>query len=129
MRLKIRNCIELEIKNQELYRKDNELNIVKESSVPKDQYINLREELTKRDNELNIVKERSVPKDQYINLREELTKRDNRIKRLEELNEFFNELQQESNAFSTQDNTPPFRQESNAFSTQDNTPPFRLDKK
>lgn len=100
---------ELEIKNQELYRKDNELNIVKESSVPKDQYINLREELTRRDNELNIVKERSVPKDQYINLREELTKRDNRIKRLEELNEFFNELQQESNAFSTQDNTPPFR--------------------
>ena len=73
---------ELEIKNQELYRKDNELNIVKESSVPKDQYINLREELTKRDN---------------------------RIKRLEELNEFFNELQQESNAFTTQDNTPPFR--------------------
>ncbi len=67
------------------------------------------QEINDKDNEINIIKEKSIPKDQYFNLKEELSKRDNKIRRLEEINEFFTELQEEKDSFNTYDDTPPFR--------------------
>ncbi|MDO5848321.1 MAG: glycosyl transferase [Methanobrevibacter sp.] len=64
-------------------------------------------------NQLNMIKDQSVPIEEYYRLKEELTKKDNKIKRLEEINEFFNELQEENEYYSS--NAPE-------------TPPFRLDK-
>lgn len=65
-------------------------------------------------NRLEMIKEQSVPIEEYYNLREEIAKRDNKIKRLEEINEFFNELKEEDEYYSS--NAPE-------------TPPFRLDKR
>lgn len=73
---------ELEIKNKEIYEKDTAL---------------------------NIIKEKSVSKDDYYMLKEELVKKDNKIKRLEEINDFFNDLQEETQSFETQDERPPFK--------------------
>lgn len=82
--------------------------------------LKLEKELEIRDNQLNefnrqleMIREQSVPIEEFYNLKEELTKRDNKIKRLEEINEFFNELQEENEYYN--DNAPE-------------TPPFRLDK-
>ena len=38
-------------------------------------------------------------------------KKEGKIKRLEEINAFFNELQEEQEAYETQEITPPFRLE------------------
>lgn len=67
------------------------------------------QQISEKDNELNIIKEKSIPKDQYFHLKEELSKKDNKIRRLEEINEFFNELQEEKESFNTHDDIPPFR--------------------
>lgn len=80
----------------------------------------LEKELEIRDNQLkeintqlDMVRNQSVPVEEYYNLKEELTKKENKIKRLEEINEFFNELQEENEYYS---------------SNEPETPPFRLDK-
>ena len=66
-------------------------------------------EINEKNNEINSIKEQTVPKDKYLFLKEELSKKDNKIRRLEEINEFFNELQEEKDSFKTYDDIPPFR--------------------
>lgn len=101
---------------------DYKIEIIKlENDVDnKNKILLLEKELEIKNNQLNqinhqldMIKEQSVPIEEYYHLKEELTKRDNKIKRLEEINEFFNELQEEKEFYST--NAP-------------DTPPFRLDK-
>ena len=78
---------------------------------------NLERELESRDaqisnitNQLKIIQEKSVPIEDFYYLKEELNKRDNKIKRLEEINEFFNELQEENEYYnSNKEQTPPFK--------------------
>lgn len=67
-------------------------------------------QLKEVNNQLDMVRDQSVPVEEYYNLKEELTKKDNKIKRLEEINEFFNELQEENEYYtSNEPETPPFR--------------------
>lgn len=66
-------------------------------------------EISEIHNQLNLLKEKSVSKQDYFLLKEELVKKDSKIKRLEEINEFFNELREEEQAFNTQEDVPPFR--------------------
>lgn len=66
-------------------------------------------EINDKNNEINSIREQTVPKDKYLFLKEELSKKDNKIRRLEEINEFFNELQEEKDSFKTFDDIPPFR--------------------
>ena len=68
-------------------------------------------EITSKDNELRYLKEQSVPKEDYLNLQNELSRKNDKIKRLEEINTFFNELQEEQEAYETMERTPPFRLE------------------
>ena len=106
---------ELEYKNNELYEKnnmitakENEVSLLRESTIPKDNYINLQKELS-------FLRESTIPKEDYISLQKELSSRDDKIKRLEEINNFFNELQEEQEAYETMDRTPPFRLEKKRF--------------
>ncbi len=85
-----------------------ELSFLKESTVPKFDYDNVQ-------NELSILKNSTVPKENYINLQRELSSRDDKIKRLEEINAFFTELQEEQEAYDTVENTPPFKLEKKRF--------------
>ena len=66
-------------------------------------------EINEKNNEINSIKEQTVPKDKYLFLKEELSKKDNKIRRLEEINEFFNELQEEKDYFKTYYDIPPLR--------------------
>lgn len=106
---------ELEYKNNELCEKnnmitakENEVSLLRESTIPKDNYINLQKELS-------FLRESTIPKEDYISLQKELSSRDDKIKRLEEINNFFNELQEEQEAYETMDRTPPFRLEKKRF--------------
>lgn len=106
---------ELEYKNNELSEKnniitakENEVSLLRESTIPKDNYINLQKELS-------FLRESTIPKEDYISLQKELSSRDDKIKRLEEINNFFNELQEEQEAYETMDRTPPFRLEKKRF--------------
>lgn len=106
---------ELEYKNNELFEKnnmitakENEVSLLRESTIPKDNYINLQKELS-------FLRESTIPKEDYISLQKELSSRDDKIKRLEEINNFFNELQEEQEAYETMDRTPPFRLEKKRF--------------
>ena len=106
---------ELEYKNNELSEKNNmitakeyEVSLLRESTIPKDNYINLQKELS-------FLRESTIPKEDYISLQKELSSRDDKIKRLEEINNFFNELQEEQEAYETMDRTPPFRLEKKRF--------------
>lgn len=107
--------MELEYKNNELSEKnnmitakENEVSLLRESTIPKDNYINLQKELS-------FLRESTIPKEDYISLQKELSSRDDKIKRLEEINNFFNELQEEQEAYETMDRTPPFRLEKKRF--------------
>ena len=99
---------ELSEKNNMITAKENEVSLLRESTIPKDNYINLQKELS-------FLRESTIPKVDYISLQKELSSRDDIIKRLEEINNFFNELQEEQEAYETMDRTPPFRLEKKRF--------------
>jgi len=99
---------ELSEKNNMITAKENEVSLLRESTIPKDNYINLQKELS-------FLRESTIPKEDYISLQKELSSRDDKIKRLEEINNFFNELQEEQEAHETMDRTPPFRLEKKRF--------------
>lgn len=99
---------ELSEKNNVITAKENEVSLLRESTIPKDNYINLQKELS-------FLRESTIPKEDYISLQKELSSRDDKIKRLEEINNFFNELQEEQEAYETMDRTPPFRLEKKRF--------------
>lgn len=99
---------ELSEKNNMITAKENEVSLLRESTIPKDNYINLQKELS-------FLRESTIPKEDYISLQKELSSKDDKIKRLEEINNFFNELQEEQEAYETMDRTPPFRLEKKRF--------------
>ncbi len=99
---------ELSEKNNMITAKENEVSLLRESTIPKDNYINLQKELS-------FLRESTISKEDYISLQKELSSRDDKIKRLEEINNFFNELQEEQEAYETMDRTPPFRLEKKRF--------------
>ena len=99
---------ELSEKNNMITAKENEVSLLRESTIPKDNYINLQKDLS-------FLRESTIPKEDYISLQKELSSRDDKIKRLEEINNFFNELQEEQEAYETMDRTPPFRLEKKRF--------------
>lgn len=99
---------ELSEKNNMITAKENEVSLLRESTIPKDNYINLQKELS-------FLRESTIPKEDYISLQKELSSRDDKIKRLEEINNFFNELQEEQEAYETMNRTPPFRLEKKRF--------------
>ena len=99
---------ELSEKNNMITAKENEVSLLRESTIPKDNYNNLQKELS-------FLRESTIPKEDYISLQKELSSRDDKIKRLEEINNFFNELQEEQEAYETMDRTPPFRLEKKRF--------------
>lgn len=99
---------ELSEKNNMITAKENEVSLLRESTIPKYNYINLQKELS-------FLRESTIPKEDYISLQKELSSRDDKIKRLEEINNFFNELQEEQEAYETMDRTPPFRLEKKRF--------------
>ena len=99
---------DLSEKNNMIAAKENEVSLLRESTIPKDNYINLQKELS-------FLRESTIPKEDYISLQKELSSRDDKIKRLEEINNFFNELQEEQEAYETMDRTPPFRLEKKRF--------------
>ena len=99
---------ELSEKNNMITAKENEVSLLRESTIPNDNYINLQKELS-------FLRESTIPKEDYISLQKELSSRDDKIKRLEEINNFFNELQEEQEAYETMDRTPPFRLEKKRF--------------
>ena len=99
---------ELSEKNNMITAKENEVSLLRGSTIPKDNYINLQKELS-------FLRESTIPKEDYISLQKELSSRDDKIKRLEEINNFFNELQEEQEAYETMDRTPPFRLEKKRF--------------
>lgn len=99
---------ELSEKNNMITAKENEVSLLRESTIPKDNYINLQKELS-------FLRESTIPKEDYISLQKELSSRDDKIKRLEEINNFFNELREEQEAYETMDRTPPFRLEKKRF--------------
>lgn len=99
---------ELSEKNNMITAKENEVSLLRESTIPKDNYINLQKELS-------FLRESTIPKEDYISLQKELSSRDDKIKRLEEINNFFNELQEEQEVYETMDRTPPFRLEKKRF--------------
>ncbi len=99
----------------EISIRDNELKHLREETIPKSEYITLQNqlqnEIISRENELNRLSEQSVSREEYINLQNELIRKNDKIKRLEEINAFFNELQEEQESYGTMDRTPPFRLE------------------
>ncbi len=99
----------------EISVRDSELNYLKEQSVPKSDYVNLQNELQNeiiaKDNELKYLKEQTVSREEFINLQNELIRKNDKIKRLEEINAFFNELQEEQDSYETFERTPPFKLE------------------
>ena len=99
----------------EISVRDSELKYLKEQSVPKSDYVNLQNqlqnEITTKDNELKYLKEQTVSREEFINLQNELIRKNDKIKRLEEINAFFNELQEEQDSYETYESTPPFKLE------------------
>ena len=101
--------------DNEIDARNSEIEYLKERSVSKEDYINLQNqlqsELSARESELRYLKEQSVSREDYLRLQNELQRKEDKIKRLEEINAFFNELQEEQEAYETQETTPPFRLE------------------
>ena len=99
----------------EISVRDSELKYFKEQSVPKSDYVDLQNklqnELTAKDNELKYLKDQTVSREEFINLQNELIRKNDKIKRLEEINAFFNELQEEQASYETIERTPPFKLE------------------
>ena len=106
----LQNYLESEISVRE-----SELKYLKEQSVPKADYVNLQNqlqnEITTKDNELKYLKEQTVSREEFINLQNELIRKNDKIKRLEEINTFFNELQEEQDSYETIETTPPLKLE------------------
>ena len=82
----------------------------------KQQIIDLKRELddkTKeiimKNNEIHLIKQQFISKEDYFNLQQELSRKDEKIKRLEEINEFFTDLQSDVQSFNTSEKIPPFR--------------------
>ena len=71
----------------------------------------LQNEINAKDNELKFLKEQTVSREEFINLQNELIRKNDKIKRLEEINAFFNELQEEQESYETIERTPPFKLE------------------
>ena len=92
----------------EIAARNSELEYIKERSIPKDEYVNLKNKL---ENEINYLRQQTVPREDYIRLQDELHRKNDKIRRLEEINDFFNDLQEENQAYETQETTPPFRLE------------------
>ncbi len=101
--------------DNEIDARNSEIQYLKERSVSKEDYISLQNqlqsELSARESELRYLKEQSVSREDYLRLQSELQRKEDKIKRLEEINAFFNELQEEQEAYETQETTPPFRLE------------------
>ncbi|WP_296861320.1 glycosyl transferase [uncultured Methanobrevibacter sp.] len=99
----------------EISVRDSELKYFKEQSVPKSDYVDLQNklqnEITAKDNELKYLKDQTVSREEFINLQNELIRKNDKIKRLEEINAFFNELQEEQASYETIERTPPFKLE------------------
>ena len=99
----------------EISVRDSELKYLKEQSVPKSEYVDLQNELQSeilaKDNELKYLKEQTVSREEFIKLQNELIRKNDKIKRLEEINAFFNELQEEQDSYETFERTPPFKLE------------------
>lgn len=99
----------------EISVRDSELKFLKEQSVPKSDYVDLenrlQNEINAKDNELRYLKEQTVSREEFINLQNELIRKNDKIKRLEEINAFFNELQEEQASYETIERTPPFKLE------------------
>lgn len=99
----------------EISARESELRYLREQSVPKSDYVDLQNqlqnEITARDNELKYLKEQTVSREEYLNLKNELIRKNDKIKRLEEINAFFNELQEEQESYDTMERTPPFKLE------------------
>jgi chromosome segregation ATPase len=99
----------------EISVRDNELKHLKEQSIPKSEYVDLQNQLQNeiiaKDNELKYLREQTVSREEYINLQNELIRKNDKIKRLEEINAFFNELQEEQDSYETIETTPPFKLE------------------
>ena len=99
----------------EISVRDNELKHLKEQTIPKSEYVDLQNQLQNeiiaKDNELKYLREQTVSREEYINLQNELIRKNDKIKRLEEINAFFNELQEEQDSYETIETTPPFRLE------------------
>ena len=99
----------------ELATRNSELEYLKEKSVPREDFVSLQSkyetDINVRDNELKYLREHTIPREDYINLQNELNRKNDKIKRLEEINAFFNELQEEQESYETQERTPPFRLE------------------
>jgi chromosome segregation ATPase len=101
--------------DNEIDARDSEIKYLRERSIPKEDYVNLQNqlqtELNARESELRYLKEQTISREEYLKLKNELQRKDDKIKRLEEINAFFNELQEEQEAYETQETTPPFRLE------------------
>jgi len=99
----------------EISVRDSELKYLKDQSVPKSDYVDLQNqlqnEINAKDNELRFLKEQTVSREEFINLQNELIRKNDKIKRLEEINAFFNELQEEQESYETIERTPPFKLE------------------
>lgn len=99
----------------EIDARNSEIKYLKERSVSKDDYLNLQSqlqsEITTKDNEIRYLREQTVSREDFMRLQHELQRKEDKIKRLEEINNFFNDLQEEQDAYDTQERTPPFRLE------------------
>lgn len=99
----------------EIDARDSEIQYLRERTIPKEDYVSLQNqlesEINARESELRFIREQSVSREDYLKLQNELQRKDDKIKRLEEINNFFNDLQEEQEAYETQDRTPPFRLE------------------
>jgi hypothetical protein len=99
----------------EISARNSELQYLKERSVPREDYVSLQSkletEIATKDNELRYLRDQTVSRDEYMRLQNEIQRKNDRIRRLEEINNFFNDLQEEQEAYETQDVTPPFRLE------------------
>ena len=99
----------------EISVRDSELKYLKDQSVPKSDYVDLQNqlqnEINAKDNELKFLKAQTVSREEFINLQNELIRKNDKIKRLEEINAFFNELQEEQESYETMERTPPFKLE------------------
>ena len=66
-------------------------------------------ELLLKENEFEVYKKQAITKDEFLDLQQQLSRKDDKIRRLEEINEFFTDLQHESQSFNTPEKIPPFR--------------------
>ena len=95
----------------EIAAKNNELEYLKQKTVPREEFLSLQSEVNSKENEIRYLKQQTIPREEYLNLQNELNRKNDKIKRLEEINAFFNELQEEQEAYDTIERTPPFRLE------------------